>query len=142
MAKMIFLNLPVTDLARAESFYAAIGCEKNAQFSNDQAAMMVWSDTITFMLLTHDFYQTFTSRTIADAKTTSQVLIALSHDSRAEVNATTDAALAAGGKAPHPAEDMGFMYSRPFEDLDGHLFNPLWMDVDAALQAMPAHAVA
>lgn len=142
MAKMIFLNLPVADLAKSEAFYAAIGCEKNPQFSNDKAAMMVWSDTISFMLLTHGFYQSFTSRKIADAHTTSQVMIALSMDGRAEVDAITRAALAAGGTEHHPAEDSGFMYSRAFDDPDGHGFGPFWMDVDAALAAMPAHEAA
>lgn len=139
MAKMIFVNLPVTDLARAEAFYAAIGCTRNPQFSNDQAAMMVWSDTISFMLLTHDFYQGFTSRMIADAHATNEVLIALSRDSRAEVDAIAEAAIGAGGKEHRETQDMGFMYSRSFEDPDGHVFEPMWMDVEAALSAMPQH---
>ena len=142
MPKMIFVNLPVTDLARSEAFYTAIGCTKDPRFSNEQAAMMVWSDTISFMLLTHDFYRTFTSRQIADAHETSQVLIALSFDSRAEVDAVTEAALAAGGREHHGPEDLGFMYSRAFEDPDGHGFGPLWMDVAAAVapQGQPAEA--
>lgn len=139
MAKMIFVNLPVVDLAKSEAFYAAIGCTKNPQFSNKQAAMMVWSDTISFMLLTHDFYQGFTSRAIADSHATSAVLLCLSRDSRAEVDAIAEAALGAGGKEHRPVEDNGFMYSRPFEDPDGHVFEPMWMDVEAALKAMPAH---
>lgn len=138
MAKMIFVNLPVADLARSEAFYAAIGCEKNAQFSNGQAAMMVWSDTISFMLLTHGFYQGFTSREIANAHATSEVLLCLSRDSRADVDAITDAALAAGGKEHREAQDMGFMYGRSFEDPDGHVFEPMWMDVAAMTQAQPA----
>ena len=142
MSKMIFVNLPVADLARAEAFYAAIGCEKNAQFSNEQAAMMVWSDTISFMLLTHDFYRTFTSKQIADAHTTSQMLIALGMESRGCVDIITEAALAAGGSEVHPPEDLGFMYSRAFADPDGHGFGPLWMDVEAAMQAQPAHEAA
>jgi len=135
MPKMIFVNLPVKDLAAAIRFYKAIGCEQNLQFSNDQAAMMVWSEAISFMLLTHDYFATFTSKRIADAHETSEVLLALSRDSREEVDAITQAAAAAGGKADvRPPQDMGFMYSRAFQDPDGHVFEPVWMDM-AAVQA-------
>ena len=133
MPKMIFLNLPVKDLAAATRFYEAIGCEKNEQFSDARAAMMVWSDTITFQLLTHDYFATFTPKPIADAQKTSEVLIALSRDSREEVDVITEAAAAAGGKADiRERQDMGFMYVRTFEDPDGHVFEPMWMDVEAA----------
>jgi predicted lactoylglutathione lyase len=142
MPKMIFVNLPVENLDRSVVFYEAIGCEKDARFSNDQAAMMVWSDTISFMLLTHPFYQGFTSKPIADAHAVSQALFALSFDSRAEVDAIMEAALAAGGREHHPPEDLGFMYSRAFEDPDGHGFGPMWMDVGAALSAMPQNQAA
>lgn len=131
MPKMIFVNLPVTDLGRSIAFYEAIGCVKNEQFSNEQAAMLTWSDTISFMLLTHDFYRTFTTKQIADAHASSEVLLCLSRDSRAEVDAITEAALAAGGKEPRPIQDMGFMYGRAFEDPDGHTFEPMWMDMAA-----------
>jgi len=141
MAKMIFVNLPVADVAASTAFYQAIGMTRDARFSNDAAASMVWSDTITFMLLSHDFYATFTPKPIPDAHATSGALIALGLDSRAEVDRITEAAIAAGGREVHPPEDMGFMYSRAFEDPDGHAFGPLWMDVDAAVAAMP-HAVA
>lgn len=136
MPKMIFVNLPVADLDRAVRFYEAIGCEKNAQFSNEQAAMLVWSDTISFMLLTHDFYRGFTSKPIADAHQSSEVLLCLSRDSRAEVDAITEAAIAAGGREHREAQDMGFMYSRAFEDPDGHTFEPMWMDAEAAMAGM------
>jgi predicted lactoylglutathione lyase len=132
MAKMIFVNLPVKDLAAATRFYEAIGCKKNEQFSNDQAAVLVWSDTITFALLTHDHFASFTPKPIADAHRTSEVLICLSRDSREQVDAITEAAAAAGGKADiREPQDMGFMYSRAFEDPDGHVFEPMWMDVSA-----------
>lgn len=132
MPKMIFLNLPVTNLAAATRFYEAIGCVKNAQFSDEQSASMVWSDTIVFQLLTHDYYKTFTSKPIADAREASGMLIALSRDSRAEVDAITEAAAKAGGTADIRApQDMGFMYSRAFADPDGHAFEPMWMDMSA-----------
>lgn len=140
MPKAIFVNLPVADVAKSTAFYEAIGCVKDARFSNESASAMHYSDTISFMLLAHDFYRTFTPKQIIDAKTTSGALIALSFDNRAEVDAITEAAIAAGGREAHDPEDMGFMYSRAFEDPDGHGFGPFWMDVDAAVAAMPPAA--
>ncbi|RZF64067.1 lactoylglutathione lyase [Sphingomonas populi] len=140
MPKAIFVNLPVADVAKSTAFYEAIGCVKDARFSNAMASAMRYSDTISFMLLGHDFYRTFTPKQIIDAKTTSGALIALSFDNRAEVDAITEAAIAAGGREAHDPEDMGFMYSRAFEDPDGHGFGPFWMDVDAAVAAMPPAA--
>jgi predicted lactoylglutathione lyase len=131
MTKMIFVNLPVADVAKATAFYEVIGFEKNPQFSNEQASCMVWSDAIHVMLLGHDFYRTFTTKQIADTHQTSAALIALSRDSRAEVDGITDAAIAAGGRQTRDTDDMGFMYSRPFEDLDGHTFEPMYMDMEA-----------
>jgi predicted lactoylglutathione lyase len=132
MPKMIFVNLPVKDLAAATRFYEAIGCVKNEQFSGENAASMVWSDAIIFQLLTHDYYATFTTKPIADAHKTSGMLIALSRDSREEVDAITEAAAAAGGKADtREPKDLGFMYLRTFEDPDGHVFEPAWMNVGA-----------
>lgn len=142
MPKMIFVNLPVENLDRSVAFYEAIGCAKEPRFSNDQAAMMVWSDTISFMLLTHPFYATFTDKQIIDAKTTSGALLALALDGRAEVDAISEAAIAGGGRELHGPEDLGFMYSRAFEDPDGHGFGPFWMDVEAALSARPEHEAA
>ena len=136
MTKMIFVNLPVADVAKATAFYEAIGFEKNPQFSNEQASCMVWSDAIFVMVLDHGFYQTFTTKQIADTHQTSAALIALSRDSRAEVDAITDAAIAAGGRQTRDTQDMGFMYSRAFEDLDGHTFEPMYMDMEAATAAM------
>jgi predicted lactoylglutathione lyase len=132
MAKMIFVNLPVADVAASTAFYEAIGMVKNDTFSNERGSAMVWSDTISFMLLAHEFYATFTPKKIIDAQTTSGMLIALGLDSRAEVDAITEAALAAGGGEPHGPEDHGFMYSRAFTDPDGHGFGPFWMDPMAA----------
>ena len=139
MPKKIFVNLPVTDLNRSIAFYEAIGGTKNEQFSNEQAAAIVLSDSIYVMLLTHDFYKTFTSKEIADAHSKSAVLLALSFDSRGDVDAMVDAAATAGGKAdPGPKQDFGFMYGRSFEDHDGHHWEPHWMDMSAAPQGADA----
>ena len=134
---MIFVNLPVADVARSTAFYEAIGCAKDARFSGNHASAMKYTDTISFMLLAHDFYKGFTPKPIADGHATSAALYALSFDSRADVDAITEKAIAAGGKEAHPAEDQGFMYSRAFEDPDGNGFGPFWMDVEAAVTAMP-----
>jgi len=136
MARMIFVNLPVADVAAATAFYEAIGFEKNAMFSNEQASAMVWSETIHVMLLSLDFYLTFTDKEIIDAKRTSGALLCLSFDSRADVDAFTDAAIVAGGRETRDVQDMGFLYSRAFEDLDGHTYEPMYMDMDAAAKAM------
>ena len=143
MPRMIFVNLPVADLSRSIAFYEAIGARKEPKFSNEAAAMMVVSDTIHVMLLTHDKYRQFTSKKIADAKTSSQVLICLSADSREAVDDTVGKAQAAGGGAdPGPKQDYGFMYGRSFEDPDGHHWEVMWMDVAAATAAQSATAAA
>ena len=130
MSRMIFVNLPVKDPERSKSFYEAIGFRNEPKFSNEAAAMMVWSDTISVMLLTHPFYATFTRKPIADAHKSSQVLLCISCDSRDDVDRITDAAASAGGKADiAPKQDMGeAMYGRSFEDPDGHHWEPMWMD--------------
>ena len=139
MAKMIFINLPVADVARSTAFYEAIGFTRNEQFSNEQGSAMVWSDAIFVMLLAKPFFATFTPKTIADAHTTTSALFALSFDSKADVDTITEAAAAAGGTEPHGPEDMGFMYSRAFTDLDGHSWGPFWMDPAAAEAGPPEH---
>jgi hypothetical protein len=143
MTKMIFVSLPVSDLKRATAFYQAIGAVKNAQFSDDTASCMVFSDTIHAMLMTHDKYRYFTSKKIVDAKTSSQVLLCLTADSREEVDDLVGKAGAAGGVIdPSPQDDFDFMYGRSFEDPDGHMWGVNWMDVEAAAKAMaePANA--
>ena len=144
MPKLIFINLPVTDLDRSIAFYEAIGGRKEPKFSDENAAMMVLSDTIHVMLLKHGFYATFTDKPIADAHKTSQVLLAISADSTGEVDATIDKAGAAGGKTdPGPKQDMGgLMYGRSFEDPDGHHWEVVWMDAQAAEQGASAFAEA
>lgn len=135
MPKMIFVNLPVADVARATAFYEAIGFARNDAFSNEKASAMNWSDTIHVMLLDHAFYATFTTKRIIDAHEQSGALFALSFDTRADVDTITQAALAAGGRELHDPEDLGLMYSRAFEDPDGHGWGPFHMDPDATPEA-------
>lgn len=135
MPKMIFVNLAVADVPAATRFYEAIGFVKDGRFSNDRGSGMTWSDGIHVMLLDRDFYATFTPKRIIDAKTEGGVLLALSFDDRAGVDAITQAALAAGGRELHDPEDEGYMYSRAFEDLDGHGWGPFTMDMASAQAA-------
>ena len=133
MPKMIFVNLPVADLKRATAFYESIGATKNPQFSDDTASCMVFSETIYAMLLTHEKYKQFTTKKIVDAKTSSEVMIALSADSREDVDGMVNKAKAAGVTIdPTPTQDFGFMYGRSFEDPDGHIWEVVWMDMEAA----------
>ena len=131
MNKQIFVNLPVKDLPRSRAFFECMGYSFNPQFSNDQGACLVISDTIYAMLLTEPFFQTFTKKPIADAKKSTEVLICLSCESKAEVDQLVAKAVAAGGKAPNPVQDHGFMYGHGFEDLDGHVWELMHMDPDA-----------
>ncbi|WP_150290751.1 VOC family protein [Sphingobium estronivorans] len=133
--KMIFVNLPVRDLPASIAFYEAVGAVRNKDFADDSAQMLSFSESIHVMLLTHERFTGFTPRKIPDAHATAQVLLALSEASRAEVDATTERALAAGGTEPNPQQDHGFMYGRSFADLDGHIWEVTWMDVEAALAA-------
>jgi uncharacterized protein len=128
MARKIFVNLPIDNMERSQQFYRALGFDFNPQFTNEQGACMVISEDIYVMLLVKPFFQTFTSKQIADPRKTAQVLVALSCDSRQEVDTLVDKAIAAGGKPARPPKDHGFMYERAFEDLDGHIWEPLWMD--------------
>ncbi|HWV13524.1 MAG TPA: VOC family protein [Sphingobium sp.] len=134
--KMIFVNLPVKDLDASIAFYEAVGAVRNADFCSEDSQMMSLSEAIHVMLLTHERFSSFTSRRIPDAHETAQVLLALSEESRAAVDATTDKALAAGGTEPNPRQEHGFMYGRSFADLDGHIWEVTWMDVEAALTTM------
>lgn len=139
MSKLIFVNLPVSDLERANAFYEAIGAVKNPQFSDSTATCMVFSETIHAMLLTHDKFRQFTPKPIADATASTEVLICLSADNREDVDSVVARAAGAGGRAdPGPKQDYGFMYGRSFEDPDGHIWEIMWMDVEAAKAAMAA----
>ncbi|GAB3753151.1 VOC family protein [Lysobacter olei] len=134
MTRMIFVNLPVSDLAASMAFYEALGFTNNPQFTDETAACMVWSEAINVMLLTHEKWRTFTTRPIPP-KTSSEVLLALSLESRDAVDAMNEAAAARGGTADiNPVQDLGFMYNRNLADPDGHVWEAFWMD----LSAMPA----
>ncbi|MBD2747446.1 VOC family protein [Microvirga sp. BT688] len=137
MSKLIFINLPVSDLPKSIAFYEALGAVKNEQFTDHTAACMVFSETIHVMLLTHDKFRQFTPKTIANARETTEVLICMSADSRDDVDGTLAKAEAAGGAVDiGPKQDYGFMYGRSFEDLDGHIWEVMWMDLEAAKEAM------
>lgn len=128
MPRMIFVNLPVNDLAASVAFYEALGFTRNPHFSDDTAACMVWSDTIHTMLLTHPKWFSFTTRPLPPPGATG-VMLALSLDSRAAVDAMNETAAAHGGQADvNPVQDLGFMYGRDLADPDGNLWGPFWMD--------------
>ncbi len=128
MTRMIFVNLPVSNLKASMVFYTALGFKNNPQFTDDTAACMVWSEAINVMLLTHAKWRTFTSRPIPPA-TSSEVLLALSCDNREAVDAMNIAANANGGTADiNPLQDLGFMYNRSLSDPDGHIWEAFWMD--------------
>ena len=132
MPKMIFVNLPVKDIAASTRFYEAIGCTKNEQFSDEKASSMVWSETITFQLLQESYFSTFVSRPISDARETCQVLLAISMENRAEVDALAEAAARNGGRNDiRETMDLGFMYNRAFQDPDGHIIEAAYMDMSA-----------
>lgn len=132
--QMIFVNLPVNDLAVSKKFFTELGYSINPQFSNDDAASVVISDTIVAMLLTKPFYATFTKKEIADATKSSEVMVALSAESRQKVDELVDKALASGGTPAGETQDHGFMYGRSFDDPDGHTWEVVWMD-PAAVQS-------
>lgn len=134
MSRMIFVNLPVTDLKASMNFYRALGFENNPHFTDDTAACMVWSEAINVMLLTHAKWHTYTDRPIPPA-TSSEVMLAVSCDSREAVDAMNEAAASNGGTADiNPIQELGFMYNRNLADPDGHVWEAMWMDP----AAMPA----
>ncbi|MGC4015889.1 MAG: VOC family protein [Luteolibacter sp.] len=128
MNKLIFINLPVADLPRSKEFFSALGYTFNAQFTNDDGACMVVSDTIHVMLLTHPHFSKFAPNPISDAKTSTGVLICLSCDSREEVDTLVAKAVAAGATTYNPPRDYGSMYGHEFQDHDGHVWEFMWVD--------------
>ena len=133
MARMIFINLPVSNLQRSRSFLEALGAVNEPRFTDETAACMTFSESIHVMILTHDKFSQFTPRPIADANGASEVLICLSADDRESVDAAVERAEANGGIAdPSPKQDYGVMYGRSVADPDGHIFEIMWMDPAAA----------
>lgn len=128
----IYINLPVADLSKATTFYEALWFIKNPAFSNDDASAMVYDETLSVMLLSYEFTKNFLPawKTIADSKKTCEVLNALQFESREVVDEFFNKAISAGGKATIDAYDHGFMYGRDFEDLDGHIWEAFWMDIN------------
>lgn len=129
--QMIFVNLPVNDLDSSKKFFTDLGYTINPQFSDENAASVVISDTIVAMLLTKPFYSAFTKKEIADATKTSEVLLCLSAESREKADELVEKAVTAGGTASDQVQDQGFMYGRAFDDLDGHTWEVVWMDPSA-----------
>lgn len=127
MHQQIFVNLPCRDLKRSKAFFESLGFDFNPAFTNDSGACMVIGENIFAMLLAEEFFRTFTHKPIADATKTTEVLTCLSCSSRAEVDALVTKARAAGGTVPREAQDHGFMYGHGFEDLDGHVWELVYM---------------
>ncbi len=132
MIRQIFVNLPVQDLPRSKAFFEALGLSFNPRFTNEHGACLQIAENIYAMLLVEPFFQGFTKLPVADARKSTEVLIALSCDSRSEVDALVAQALAAGGSTPNAPVDHGFMYQHGFADLDGHQWEVFWMDESAA----------
>ncbi|MER6527573.1 VOC family protein [Streptomyces sp. NPDC001508] len=131
--QMIFVNLATADVEASKKFFTELGYTINPQFSGDDCASVVISDTIVAMLLSKERYATFTSKEIVDSTEASEVLVCLSAESREKVDELVDRAIAAGGTASGTPQDHGFMYGRAFDDLDGHTWEVVWMD-PAAVQ--------
>lgn len=131
-SRQMYLNLPVRNLARSMEFFSKLGFEFNPQFTDERAACMIFNPDAYVMLLQDEFFRTFTMRQIVDTTKYSEAMTAFSCPSREAVDELADAAIAAGGTSVMPPQDMGFMYSRSFYDLDGHHWEPMWMDPSAA----------
>jgi predicted lactoylglutathione lyase len=128
MSKKIFVNLPVKDLDRSVEFFTKLGYSFNPQFTDQNATCMIISDTINAMLLVEPFFKTFTLTEIADTQRTNECAICISADEKAEVDSIVALAKDAGATIPRDKQDYGFMYSHGFKDLDGHLWEYMWMD--------------
>jgi len=143
MAQMIFVNLPVKDLQKSMAFFSQLGYTFNKQFTDEKAACMVISDTIYAMLITEPFFQSFIpGKEISDTAKAKEVLVCLSADSREAVDSLLDKAVAAGANSFRAPEDHGFMYGRSFEDIDGHVWEVMWMDPTAVMPQEQAEPVA
>lgn len=127
MHKQIYVNLPIQDMARSRAFFEALGYRFNPEFSNAQGACLELGPNLYAMLLVEDFFKGFTAKPVVDGRAATEVLVCLSCESRAEVDALVAKALAAGGSAPRTPQDHGFMYAHGFEDLDGHIWELVHM---------------
>ena len=134
MIRQLFVNLPIRDMARSRAFFSALGMDFNPRFTNEQGACLIVAENISVMLLVEPFFQSFTKLPVSDARQSTEVLLALQCDSRAEVDAVVARAVQAGATTPNAAQDMGFMYQHGFADLDGHQWEVFWMDEAAAPQ--------
>jgi len=132
MHDQIYVNLPIRDMARSRDFFSALGYRFEPRFSSEQGACLVLGENLYAMLLTHEFFQGFTAKPIVDATQATEVIVCLNCESRAAVDGLVAMALAAGGTAPRPPIDHGFMYVHGFEDLDGHIWELMHMDTSAA----------
>lgn len=139
MAKQIYVNLPVKNLEKTKAFFSKLGFEYNLQFTNEKGACMIVDDNIFVMLLQEEFFKTFTKKEIADATKTTEVLIAISAESREKVDETVNKAIEAGGSTYSDPQDHGWMYLRTFADLDGHQWEIMYAD-EKALQEQMANA--
>jgi predicted lactoylglutathione lyase len=128
MATQLFLNLPVKDLNRSVEFFTVLGLSFNPDFTDENATCMIINDNAFVMLLVENFFKTFTSKSIADAGSGTEAIMAFSVDSREAVDETVRKALAAGGTPSQEVQDYDFMYSHSFQDPDGHLWEVMWMD--------------
>lgn len=135
MINSLFVNLPVADLEATQAFWRRLGFDFNPHFTNDKAACLVLGPNISAMLLTPGFFAGFTGKAIADARAVTECINALQVESRAEVERLVAAAIAAGGTAPRPPQDHGFMFQHGFEDLDGHIWEVFHMDAPPVQQA-------
>ncbi|GAB4368092.1 MAG: VOC family protein [Elainellaceae cyanobacterium] len=135
MAQKIFVNLPVKDLNQSIDFFAKLGFDFNPQFTDETATCMIVSDDIFVMLLTHDKFKTFTPNAICDATKSTEVLVCLSCESRAAIDDMVSRAIAAGGTTYNEPQDYGFMYAHGFQDLDGHIWELMYMEPSAVNQS-------
>jgi len=131
MSRMMFVNLPVQDLAKSVDFFGSLGFAFNEQFSDDKATCMVVSEQACVMLLVTPFFATFTTKAVAETTTGTEVILAVSAHSREEVDTLVDKALELGGGVAKEPSDEGYMYGRSFYDLDGHAWEVMWMDASA-----------
>ena len=135
MATKIFVNLPVIDLNKSVDFFSKLGFSFNPQFTDEKATCMIIGDDIYIMLLVKDFFKTFTKKEVADATKSTEAIICLSADSKEKVDELVTKAIKAGGTTPNEKQDQGFMYGHGFQDLDGHLWEVMWMDPSVVNEA-------